>query len=213
VVVSAGKKIYFSGLSAIRLSRKPGSMKKFYVHDGGKEAEQSTTQIDHKRGVPGEKNASLRWLLLVPMLILLAVLAAISRQSHRPVDITVKPEKLDRPQQAVETGTGEENKKKKIRNNIRSYVKTATNTYEHGRLGGISNLKISVTNTTDYLLDQVRVKITYIKANGGIWDTKYEDYTIVEPHASLTHTIPDTKRGTHIEYEMVAVKSKVLGMN
>ena len=55
-----------------------------------------------------------------------------------------------------------------IRNNITSYVQAERNEYSFSKLGGIYNLKISVSNTTAYLLDNVKVKVTYIKPNGEV---------------------------------------------
>jgi hypothetical protein len=154
---------------------------------------------------------SLRWIILIPFVIVLGVLAAVSRQGETATNIdhieTVKEGK-----QGTITG-GEASVKKMVRNNIRLYVKAESNDYEHSRLGGISNLEISVTNPTDYTLDKVRIKIMYIKANGDIWDTKYEDFQAIKPNTKVNHNIPDTKRGTSVKYEIATIKSKALGLN
>jgi hypothetical protein len=113
--------------------------------------------------------------------------------------------------QGAVTG-GESSVKKMVRNNIRLYVKAESNDYDQKTLGGISNLEITVNNPTDYALDKVRVKIMYIKANGNIYETKYEDFSFIRPNTKATHKIPDTKRGTSVQYEIATIKSKALGL-
>src|SRR5688500_8996731 len=113
-----------------------------------------------------QNNFSLRWIILIPFVIVLGVLAAVYRQGQ-PADKVEQLKTIKTGKQGTVTG-GEASVKKMVRNNIRLYVKAETNDYEHSRLGGISDLEISVNNPTDYTLDKVRVKIMYIKANGSI---------------------------------------------
>ena len=158
-----------------------------------------------------QNKSSLRWIILIPFVIVLGVLAAVSRQGETSTNIDrIEPVKAGK--QGAITG-GEASVKKMVRNNIRLYVKVESNDYEHSRLGGISDLEISVNNPTDYTLDKVLVKIMYIKANGDIYETKFEDYYTIKPNTKATHNIPDTKRGTSVKYEIAAIKSKTLGLN
>jgi hypothetical protein len=166
-------------------------MKKFDVYDGER-----------------PKKSSLRWILLAPVVILLSLMAAM--MTHEKQAAIKGPDKEEHKE--VSNNDNNNGAKRKIRNNIRAYVKAESNTYQSGKFGGISNLKINVINTSDYALDRVRVKITYIKANGGVWETRYEDFYAVQPNTTETHRIPDTKRGTSVEYEIASVKSKALGL-
>jgi hypothetical protein len=157
-----------------------------------------------------QNNTSLRWIILIPFVIVLGVLAAVYRQDQSS-DNKERTESSKAGKQGVITG-GEASVKKMVRNNIRLYVKAESNDYERSRLGGISNLEISVNNPTDYTLDKVRVKIMYVKANGSIWETKYEDFHTIKPNTKVTHKIADTKRGTSVKYEISSVRSKALGL-
>jgi hypothetical protein len=157
-----------------------------------------------------ETKSSLRWILLIPFIIVLGVLAAISRGGTSAPTKPIETVKAGR-QNAV-TGSGESGVKKMVRNNIRLYVKAESNDYDQRTLGGISNLEITVNNPTDYTLEKVRVKILYIKANGNIYETKYEDFSFIRPNTTATHKIPDTKRGTSVQYEIATIKSKALGL-
>jgi hypothetical protein len=181
-----------------RISEKSDIMKKPAIRDAGPEE------------VIQETKSSLRWIILIPFIIVLGVLAAISRGggSSSP---TKSMETVKAGKQGAVTG-GESSVKKMVRNNIRLYVKAESNDYDQKTLGGISNLEITVNNPTDYTLDKVRVKIMYIKANGNIYETKYEDFSFLRPNTSSTHKIPDTKRGTSVQYEIATIKSKTLGL-
>jgi hypothetical protein len=154
-----------------------------------------------------DNKSSLRWIILIPFIIVLGVLAAVVRGGESADDNnTVKAGKHG------SANNSETAVKKMVRNNIRLYVKAESNDYESKNLGGISNLEISVNNPTDYTLDKVRVKITYLKPNGSIWETIYEDFHSIKPNSKATHKIPDTKRGTSVKYEVAAIKSKALGL-
>lgn len=111
------------------------------------------------------------------------------------------------------TESNEEDKKALYRNNIKAYVTAESNNYLYSSLGGISNLEVSVTNSTEYLVDDVRVAITYIKSNGSVWRTKNFDFGMIGAGSTVRKQIPDTDRGTGIELEVVHVKSAALGLN
>lgn len=107
----------------------------------------------------------------------------------------------------------EEDVKAMIRNNITSYVTADRSDYQYNQLGGIYNLKISVNNKTNYLIDNVKVRVIYIKANGDIWDSRIMDFNLLNPNIKSTIRVPDTERGTSVKYEIVSIKSSALGLN
>ncbi len=107
----------------------------------------------------------------------------------------------------------EEDSKARISNHINSYVTAERNNYQYRELGGIYNLEISVTNSTDYLIDNVKVRVIYIKANGDVWDSRIIDFSLLDPHSKNTIKVPDTNRGTSVQYEIVSIKSSALGLN
>ena len=158
-----------------------------------------------------ETKSSLRWIILIPFIIVLGVLAAISRGGGSSPTNSKSLETVKTGKQGAVT-VGESSVKKMVRNNIRLYVKAESNDYDQKTLGGISNLEITVNNPTDYTLDKVRVKIMYIKANGNIHETKFEDFYFIRPNTTATHRIADTKRGTSVKYEIATIKSKALGL-
>lgn len=106
----------------------------------------------------------------------------------------------------------EEDAKASIRNNITSYVTAERSSYQYSTLGGIYNLKFSVNNRTNYIIDNVKVKVVYIKANGGVWDSRIVDFNFVSPQSKATIRVPDTNRGTSVNYEIVSIKSSALDL-
>lgn len=99
-----------------------------------------------------------------------------------------------------------------IRDNIRSYVTAGNSEYKILGLGGIYGLSIDITNDTDYLLDNVRVQIRYIKANGETWKEEMLDFALVPPNRKMTLRAPDSDRGTSIDYKIISIKSSALGL-
>src|SRR5690242_15051698 len=85
---------------------------------------------------PDTSKPSLRWIILIPFVIVLGVMAAVVRGGE-----TVTVEKTDsgKGKQSAVTG-GDANVKKTIRKNIRLYVQAESNDYDTRNLGGISNL-------------------------------------------------------------------------
>lgn len=105
-----------------------------------------------------------------------------------------------------------EDHRKYIRENITSYVTAERNSYKYSELGGIYGLKITVINNSDYLLEQVKVKITYIKASGDVYDNKIVEFNYIDANSKLTLPIEDTNRGVKVIYEIVAIKSASLNL-
>lgn len=106
-----------------------------------------------------------------------------------------------------------EDTKTRIRENITSYVTAEISDYTYREIGGIFNLTVYVNNNTDYLLDNVKVRVIYIKANGDVWDSNTVDFNLLEPNTKSSIKVPDTNRGTSVKYEIVSIKSAALGLN
>jgi hypothetical protein len=105
-----------------------------------------------------------------------------------------------------------EDNKARIRNNIASYVKAEGNENAYSKQGGAGDAKISVTNSTDYIIDNVKVKIIYSNANEDVSDERTIDFNIIDPRSKHTMSVPGTQQGTNIQYEIVSIRSKALGL-
>lgn len=153
---------------------------------------------------PKQSSSTARRLLIIGGVIVLALIGLFiyNQIQHQQYQ-----------QDRESTINAEEDTKAMIKKNITSYVTAERNEYTFNELGGISNLKISVTNSTDYVLDNVRVKVIYIKANGEVWDSKMFDFNMLDPQTKSTIKVGDTERGTSVQYEIVSIKSNALGLN
>jgi hypothetical protein len=114
--------------------------------------------------------------------------------------------------QRVSQSQNQEDNKLRIKNNIRSYVTVSRSGFTYSNLGGISNLSIIVSNSCGYMLDNVRVKVSYIKADGEVWKNEDVDFTYLSPYTQQTLKAPDSERGTTVQYEILSIKSTALGL-
>jgi hypothetical protein len=97
-----------------------------------------------------------------------------------------------------------------IRRNITSYVIAKRSAYKYSDWGGIYGLSISVHNKTEYPIDKVVVKVSYLKPSGDIWKEKYVDFYLIDPYKIIENRVADEQRGVRVEYEIVSIKSKAL---
>jgi hypothetical protein len=118
----------------------------------------------------------------------------------------------ERKQREEEKLKQEEQVRVQIRNNIRYYVQAHGSDYQTRAIGGIYGLSIDVTNQTDYLIDNVRVLVRYIKANGETWKEEALDFALIPPNKKMTLRAPDSDRGTSIDYKIVSIRSTALGL-
>jgi hypothetical protein len=91
-------------------------------------------------------------------------------------------------------------------------VRVKANDYKKVFLGGISDLKITVNNGSKYVLDDVVVEVSYLKNNKEVFKTEALHFQNLLPGAEASVVAPDSKRGTKVDYRVLSVKSKDLGM-
>lgn len=98
------------------------------------------------------------------------------------------------------------------RDHITNYVYAERNTYKYSELGGIYGLTITVHNETDYIIDKVVVKVSYLKPSGKVWKDKLVEFDFVGPQKVVENKIADESRGVKIEYKIVSITSRSLGL-
>lgn len=97
--------------------------------------------------------------------------------------------------------------------NWRELITVQKSSYGYGVLGGISNLQLIVTNRSDYLVDEVVAKVTYVKANGKVWKSKIVRVKNVEPHSKKSVDMEDVYRSKKVEVHIQQVRSKAMNLN
>jgi hypothetical protein len=75
-------------------------------------------------------------------------------------------------------------------------------------LGGIKDLEITVQNFSDHLLDEVTVKVDYLKPKGEIINSEMVVISDIKAGESKTIEVPPSSRGVKIKYAITDIISK-----
>lgn len=143
-----------------------------------------------------------------------------SRRETALVQSQVTQMQVDQSQKETERQQKEEERKRALeeltlknrnyRNNWANYFVVDRSSYNLGLLGGIHDLSLNFQNTTEYMADEMVATVTYIKANGVVWDRVDVVATNVPAFGAKTIGVPDMERGTSVRVEMKRVASKKL---
>jgi hypothetical protein len=100
----------------------------------------------------------------------------------------------------------------KARKNIYEQVRAEASAYKVGVFGGVSDLDITLVNTSLYTLDQVAVEVKYYGMEKKLVKTQTIIFNSVPPGKRRTLEVPKTNRGITIECSIVSINSKALGL-
>ncbi|WP_207512796.1 DUF4339 domain-containing protein [Longitalea luteola] len=100
----------------------------------------------------------------------------------------------------------------KARRNIYEQVRAEASAFKVGLLGGISDLDITVFNSSPYTLDQVAVEVKYYGMEKKLVKTQTIIFNNVPAGKRRTLEVPSTKRGISIDYSITSINSKALGL-
>jgi hypothetical protein len=120
--------------------------------------------------------------------------------------------------------TGERNKKvrggseteerpalKIKKNSLNELVSVSSNDYKRVAFGGIRNLQLTITNNSNYTLDNVIVELQYLKPSEEPLRTENIRFHSVAPNGTSTIRVPDTNRGIMVVYKIISIESKQSG--
>ncbi len=94
------------------------------------------------------------------------------------------------------------------RNNWRSFIEVSSNNYTYSEIGGISDLAVVVYNNTDKVVDEVQVRVDYIKASGGKYKSETVQVTNIGAKSSKSVYAPTSDRGTSVKMEIESIMAK-----
>ncbi|MGB3076903.1 MAG: hypothetical protein WBB36_16360, partial [Chitinophagales bacterium] len=80
--------------------------------------------------------------------------------------------------------------------NITTFLKVNV-TYKDKIIGGVENVNVTVSNSSDFKMEQVAVKLSYLK-KGTVYATQTVTIYELQPHASATVTAPDGSLGNSV---------------
>ena len=75
-------------------------------------------------------------------------------------------------------------------------------------LGGIKYLEITVQNFSEHLLDEVTVKIDYLKPKGEVVNSEIVTVTNIKPQEAKIAEVPSSPRGVKVKYTIVDIRSR-----
>ena len=91
---------------------------------------------------------------------------------------------------------------------IRKLVSVKTNNYVRGAFGGIKDLRLSVSNSSKYLVDAVTVELEYIKPSQQPLRTDIITFKNISANGTITIKVPDSQRGIRVNYRITNIESK-----
>ncbi|HUR11351.1 MAG TPA: hypothetical protein VM012_08275 [Flavitalea sp.] len=98
------------------------------------------------------------------------------------------------------------------RKTIFQKVNLENNDYKTGVLGGINNLQLTLTNKSNFLLEEVEVEVKYLGSENRVVKTQTVYFTNVSPGEQLSVKVPKSNRGVSVEYSVKKINTKELGM-
>lgn len=87
------------------------------------------------------------------------------------------------------------------------YIQHKINYDYDGMFGGIKNVSVTVSNQSDFKMNEVTVQLQYIKKNGDLYETKKVSVYNIPARQSRTITAPGSKRGTKMQSRIIGIQS------
>lgn len=96
------------------------------------------------------------------------------------------------------------------RENWQKFISVSPNDYKNKEVGGIEDLKIKIANSSPYPIDSVKVKISYLKSNGEVFQTETLQFDNIPAKGNKELFAPDSKRGVKVLCSILTLHSKEL---
>ena len=87
---------------------------------------------------------------------------------------------------------------------------TVNVTFKDKLIGGVENVNIAVTNSSAFKMEQVTVKLSYLK-KGVTYGTQMVTLYEIQPHSTRSATAPDGAVGNNVTGTIYKVRSAALG--
>jgi len=172
-----------------------------------------------------EKTGKTRWYkaaLIASVVAILVLGGLLIKKSMEPEEVRIK-DSVVAPPRGGEPVTNSENfqnalskefipyepKPKKVKpKDLKKLVSVQVNDYEVKILGGIKDVEITVQNFSEYLLDEVTVKVDYLKPKGEVVNSEVVSVTNIKPQESKIAEVPSSPRGVKVKYTIVDIRSQ-----
>jgi len=91
---------------------------------------------------------------------------------------------------------------------LRDLVTVQSNNYIRGAFGGIRGLELTVSNNSDYLVDEVSVELQIMKPSEQPLRTDIITFKNIGSNKSITVKVPDSQRGIRVDYRITNIESR-----
>lgn len=88
---------------------------------------------------------------------------------------------------------------------IIKHLTLTSNKYKKGFFGGISDLNLTIHNTSNHFVNQVEIELTYKDNNEKTLDTKNFQVESISPHGNKVISIPPSRRGVKVSYRILNI--------
>lgn len=85
-----------------------------------------------------------------------------------------------------------------VKKNWRNFITVSRSLFTYREAGGIWDLNIITTNSSEFTIDNVIVKVNYIKTNGALYKTEKISTGVIAPHSTTKTKAPNSDRGTSV---------------
>ena len=172
-----------------------------------------------------QKTGKTKWYkaaLMASVAAILVLSGILIKKSMEPEEVEIKNAVIAAPP-AGDAVTNSENfqnalskefipyetKPKKIKpKDLKKLVSVQVNDYEVKILGGIKDLEITVQNFSDHLLDEVTVKVDYLKPKGEVINSEIVSVTNIKPQEAKSAEVPSSPRGVKVKYTILDIHSQ-----
>lgn len=122
---------------------------------------------------------------------------------------TSKTDSISQPVELPEKNIIEEKpslRKEINKKNIGELVKLSTNKYKVGLLGGVSDLKLTLTNKSQVTFDKVEVQLEFLGPENKVVKTQVVNFENVASGSAMTLDIPRSGRGVSVKYNIASIQ-------
>jgi hypothetical protein len=98
--------------------------------------------------------------------------------------------------------------KKYYRQHWQNYIHVSLNNYKTGLLGGVHDIKVIVTNDSEFPLDNVVASVQYYRANGKLFKTETVDVNNIKAKSSSGASAPDSRKGMSVKLVLNRITSQ-----
>ena len=124
--------------------------------------------------------------------------------------VAVEQEK--KAKEKFETQKEIESDKERIKVDIKSYV-IAKHDCRWKTFGGYRNMYVTLSNNTNYQLDEVKATLSVIKSNKDIYYTEELSFDKIPAWENKIVQLADSERGNEVKITIWKIKSKELGLD